>query len=262
LRIKSGEGKMKEAMEKPDYGNWVSKKYLYIPGVLGVFLLAISFLIPLVAILAFLFFIAFIYFAYARYRFSPAGGNLQSQIQDLVLNRLKWDGNGKIIDIGCGNAPLTIKAAKKYPHAQVAGIDYWGKMWEYSMNFCEKNAIIEGVADRLNFQKASASSLPFDDGYFDAAVSNLVFHEVTDTKNKKYVIKEALRVVKKGGVFAFQDLFLEKRTYGNMDDLLEAVRSWGIETVEFENTRHSEFIPRALKLPFMVGTIGILYGKK
>ncbi len=104
--------------------------------------------------------------------------------------------------------------------------------------------------------------MPFENNYFDAAVSNLVFHEVQDTKDKRDVIKEALRVVKKGGTFAFQDLFHEKRIYGDIEDLLETIRNWGVESVEFSSTKDSKFIPKALKLPFMVGTIGIIYGKK
>ena len=44
--------------------------------------------------------------------------------------------------------------------------------------------------------------------------------------------------------------------------MLETIRSWGIETVEFVDTSDSDFIPKALKLPFMLGTVGILYGRK
>jgi SAM-dependent methyltransferase len=253
---------MNKVIEKPKYGNWVPKNYIYFSGLLGVLLVAIAFFLLILIIGAVIFFIFCAYFTYARYRFSPHGGNLQSHIQDLVLNNLDWDGNGNIIDIGCGNAPLTIKVAKKYINAKVTGIDYWGKKWEYSKNVCEKNAKIEGVENRLTFQKASASALPFEEGFFNAAVSNLVFHEVSDTKDKREVIKEALRVLKNGGAFAFQDLFLEKRTYGNIDDLIKTIKSWDIERVEFSSTKDSEFIPKALKLPFMVGTMGILYGKK
>jgi trans-aconitate methyltransferase len=68
----------------------------------------------------------FVYFAYARYKFSPAGGNLQAGIQGLVLDALEWDGKGKTVDIGCGNGGLTIRLAQKYPSAEVTGIDYWG----------------------------------------------------------------------------------------------------------------------------------------
>jgi len=227
--------------------------------VLGTFFLVISFLYaPIIAVAVFFSVLCF-YFAYSRNRLSPQGGDLQSQIQELVLEHLNWDGKGNIIDIECGNAPLTIKATKKYPDAHLTGIDYWGGMWEFSLEVCKRNAKIEGVNDRLTFQKATTSDLPFTKGHFDAAISNLVFHEVNDTKDKREVIKEALRVVKKGGAFAFQDLFHEKRIYGDMEDLLKTIRSWGIESVEFSSTKDSEFIPWALKLPFMVSKIGIIY---
>ena len=249
-------------MEQTDYGNWVPLKYIYITGSLGVILLLSSFLFFFLIIGSIFFFICSAYFIYARNKFSPTGGDLQSKIHEMVLDSLNWDGNGNLIDIGCGNAPLSIKAAKRYPNAHVTGIDYWGGMWEYSLKVCEKNAKIEGVNDRITFQKASASDLPFENNYFDAAVSNLVFHEVNDTRDKRDVVKEALRVVKKGGAFAFQDLFHEKRIYGDIDDLLETIKNWGVESVEFSSTKDSKFIPGALKLPFMVGSIGIIYGKK
>lgn len=44
--------------------------------------------------------------------------------------------------------------------------------------------------------------------------------------------------------------------------MLETIRSWGIERVECVDTSDSEFIPKALQLPFMVGTMGILHGRK
>ena len=179
-----------------------------------------------------------------------------------MLDYLDWDGEGNALDIGCGNGPLTIRLARKYPHATVAGIDFWGKAWGYSKRVCEKNARSEGVAERTSFQQASASALPFADEAFDAAISNLTFHEVSDTMDKSAVIKEALRVVKKGGSFSFQDLFLWKQVYGDVDDVLRMMRSWGVESVEFVDTSKSTFIPKALKLPFMVGTIGILHGRK
>ncbi len=169
---------------------------------------------------------------------------------------------GRVLDIGCGNAPLTIRLAHTYPEAQIAGIDYWGDMWEYSKSVCERNAMIEGVASRTSFQKASASDLPFADESFDAAISNLVFHEVRDAKDKRAVIREALRVVKKGGRFAFQDLFLWKAVYGDINELVATIKKWGIASVEFIPTNNLPFIPKALKLPFMVGTIGILRGEK
>jgi SAM-dependent methyltransferase len=252
----------KSAVEKQDYGNWVSPRFIYLPGVIGVLFWGLSYaLLPLIVVAGFLLLVS-VYFAYARYCFAPGGRNLQAQIRDLVLVHLDWNGKGKALDIGCGNAPLVIKLAQKYPEAQVTGIDYWGKMWGYSKSVCERNAKIEGVAKRVIFQNASGSALPFKDECFDVVVSNLAFHEVRDTKDKREVIREALRVVKKGGRFVFQDLFLMSRIYGRTDALVETVRSLGISKVEFVKTGDAAFIPKMLKLNFILGALGILCGEK
>ena len=252
----------KHRKDELNYGNWVSAKLVYIPAVIALLFLGLSIVLPVLIIGAVIFFLPFVYFAYARYKFSPRGGNIQARIQNLVLDYLDWEGEGKALDIGCGNASLTIRIAKKYPNAEITGIDYWGGIWEYSKGVCEMNAEIEGISKRITFERASASALPFDDESFDVAISNLVFHEVRNVRDKKKLIKEALRVVRKGGKFVFQDLFLWKMLYGEVDDLLETIRSWGIERVEFVDTSVSDFIPKALKLPFMLGKIGILHGRK
>ena len=247
---------------KPEYSNWVPKRMIYLSAFLGFVFSVLAVVFWVFAVPAGLFILVAAYFVYARHQFSLQGGKVQDRVWTLVLSNLDWNGEGKALDIGCGNGALTIKLAKKHPEAQVTGIDYWGKRWEYSKSMCERNAEIEGVTERVKFQKASAVALPFDDDYFDAAVSNFVFHEVSDAEDKREVIREALRVVKKGGKFSFQDEFLFKQIYGETDDLVKTIKSWGITKVEFVQTRNAEFIPPALKLPFMLGSMGIIKGEK
>ena len=229
---------------------------------LGFSVLGLAFASAVLIVASVIFFLIAIYFAYARYRFSPAGGDLQSRIQDLVLENLDWDGRGQAIDIGCGNAPLAIRLAQRFPGSTITGIDYWGGMWEYAKVVCEKNAEISGVASQVTFQKATASHLAFADESFDATISNLVFHEVKDARDKREVIREALRVLKKGGRFSFQDLFQLKSYYGEIDHLLAQIEGWGIAKVRYIKTSDAEFIPALLKLPFMVGAIGVIHGEK
>jgi ubiquinone/menaquinone biosynthesis C-methylase UbiE len=248
--------------EKPDYGNWVSTKLIYTFGAISLLFFVLSLLLPILVVVAGIALLIAAYFAYAHYEFSAGGENIQSKIQDRVVEHLDWDGQGKALDIGCGAGPLAIKLAHKFPSAQVTGVDSWGAMWQYSQSGCERNAEIEGVADQVTFQKGTAAALPFADGAFDAAVSNLAFHEVRDVADKREVLREALRVVKKGGRFAFQDLFEEPHMYGEMDDLIAALKRWGVTKVAFDKTNDATFIPKALKLPFMVGAIGVLYGEK
>jgi SAM-dependent methyltransferase len=235
---------------------------IYLAILVGIILSACVLLQWLFVVPAFLCFLIAAYFAYARYSFSPKGGKVQTKIWETAITNLAWDGEGKALDIGCGNGALTIILAKKFPSATVTGIDFWGDRWEYSKNTCEANAKVEGVDGRVEFRKASASKLPFVDEYFDAAVSNFCFHEVVDSNDKREVIREALRVVRKGGKFAFQDLFLLKKVYGTPEELVSVIESWGIAEVEFIETRNEPFVPAVLKLPFMLGRIAIIRGQK
>ncbi len=245
------------------YGNWVSTKLILVPALLALIFGGLAFLLPILGVLGAFFFVCAVYFAYAYHQFSPNGGDIQTKVRDLLLQRMEeWDGKGKVLDIGCGNGPLSIRIAKRFPQSEVVGIDTWGKAWEYSMAVCEKNAAIEGVADRVRFERGSASSLPFDDESFDMVVSNFVFHEIRNVRDKSDLVQEAWRVVKSGGWFVIHDLFLWKQVYGDTDALLEKIWSWGTASVTMLDTSGLEFIPGALKLPFMLGTMGMLYGRK
>ena len=260
----------------PEYGNWVSTRFVVVPAIAAAVLVVLAvglhvvgphgvvlhWLAGVALAAAVLVALVAAYFAYARHLLAVGNGAVQARVQGLVLDHLPWDGQGEALDIGCGNGPLTVALAGRFPQAVVTGVDFWGESWEYSQSVCETNAACEGVAERVSFVKAGAAALPFVDGGFAAVVSNLCFHEVRDARDKREVLREALRVLEPGGAFAFQDLFRSKGAYGEIDDLLAAVRSWGVGQVEFLDTGRAEFIPQALRLPFMVGAMGLLYGRK
>ena len=259
------------AASLPVYGNWVSTRYVVAPALTAVVLLILAVAAQVLSIpwlplallaLAVVAGLVAAYFAYARRLLAAGGGVVQARVQDLVLQRLSWDGRGRALDIGCGNGPLSIAVAERFSQARVTGIDFWGESWEYSRDVCESNAAGRGLSERVSFEQASAAALPFADGSYAAVVSNLCFHEVRGARDKREVVREALRVLEPGGAFAFQDLFRLKGDYGEIDDLLAALRGWGVASVEYVDTGRSEFIPGALRLPFMVGSMGILYGRK
>ena len=110
--------------EKAEYGNWVSKRIVFLSGFLGFIFLGLGLIFWVLIIPAVLFLLVSVYFLYVRYQFSPQGGNVQDRIWTLLLANLDWNGEGKALDIGCGNGALTIKLAQKYPKAQIIGIDY------------------------------------------------------------------------------------------------------------------------------------------
>ena len=245
-----------------DYGNWVSTRFVLVPAAVGVIVAAFSVVSLYLLIPAALFILVACYFVYARWMFSPKGRNLQKRIRALLLARIAWEGDGTVLDIGCGSGALTIELAKQFPSAKVIGTDYWGGAWGYSQSLCAANALAEKVDDRVSFEKASAPALPFPHGEFDAVVSNLVFHEVRDVRDKRDCIREALRVLRPGGKFAFRDLFFIRQYYGSPEELIQKIKEYGVSRIELVPTKDSAFIPVLLKLPFMVGTMGLIVGEK
>ncbi len=211
-------------------------------------------------VIAGLLFLPFCYLIYLYYQFSKDNKKLQYNIWNYVINNLNWKGNGKALDIGTGAGALAIELAKRFPKSNVWGIDYWGKFWNYSKIKCEKNAEIEDVAERVVFQKASASNLPFKDSEFDAIVSNFVYHEVRDIKDKMSLINESFRVLKKGGAFSLQDTFKNQKKYGNIRELLKEIKQWGVQEVNFIET--NEKIPMPNFLKFEMKNMAILQGIK
>lgn len=249
-----------------NYGNWVSRSIIYF--FLGIFLLLlIPTLFPILSIikiilwvLAGVWLLPFIYMMHLFYYFSVNNNAFQFKTWDLVIQKLLWNGQGKALDVGTGSGGLAIQLAKKFPKSNIWGIDYWGKTWDYSKQQCEQNAKHEGVADQVIFQKASASNLPFKEGEFDAIVSNFVFHEVRDTRDKRELVNESLRVLKKGGRFSLQDTFLNKRRYGLIEDFIKQIKEWGIQQVNFVETVDEIPMPKVIKTELK--TMGLIYGIK
>ena len=91
-----------------------------------------------------------------------------------------------------------------------------------------------------------------------------VFHEVHSAKNKRQVVKEALRIVKKGGVFSFQDMFSQKALYGDMEEFVRELKAEGISEIHYIGNleKKLDFIPGFVTMPWMISGMGILYGKK
>ena len=118
------------------------------------------------------------------------------------------------------------------------------------------------MAARGRFEKGDAAKLAFPDETFDAVVSNFVFHEVRTAKDKRDVVREALRVLKKGGAFSLQDMFAQKALYGDMEDLVKELKAEGFAEVHYianiEN--QNQLVPKFIQTPWKGA--GILYGVK
>lgn len=112
-------------------------------------------------------------------------GGIMEQVHRVVLSHLDYDGQEKILEVGCGSGALIIRAALTWSKAKVIGIDYWGAVYTYSKALCEKNAVSEGVASRCVFQHGDAKQLDFPDESFDVVISNYVYHNVMGADMQK-----------------------------------------------------------------------------
>jgi ubiquinone/menaquinone biosynthesis C-methylase UbiE len=194
--------------------------------------------------------------------FSQKGGRFQEKVYNLIIQRLGRNVKGRILDIGTGNGVLAVKLAQQHYEAEVMGIDYWGKDWEYSKRVCEKNAQAAKVESRVHFQKGDAATLDFSTDAFDGAISNLTFHEVKSVMDKRDVVREALRVVKPGGTFAFVDHFCEEKYYGKASEFESYLIGLKLLQFEYKPLQHMITIPVLLRHPKILGRVGIIWGRK
>ena len=164
------------------------------------------------------------------------------------------------LDVGCGSGALTIACAKRNPQGTMVGIDRWGAEYaSFNKELCEKNAEAEGI-NNVSFRKGDACKLDFPDETFDAVTSNYVYHNITG-KNKQALLRETLRVLKKGGTFAIHDL-MEPARYGDMEQFAAELKAEGYEDVQLIKTTNGMFMkPGESKLMMLSGST-MLIGKK
>ena len=96
-----------------------------------------------------------------------------------------------VLDVGCGAGVTACFIARRY-HCRVVGVDILPKMVERSRQRAEK----EGLAERVEFRVADAQALPFEDGRFDAVITESV---TAFPEDKQKAVREYARVTKPGG---------------------------------------------------------------
>ena len=253
-----------------NYGNWMSTPVFYMVGgllALAVLLAALSFAVfrlavtgilfaaTAVLLLALLFWISWI-----RRQYAFGGGGVMERVHKKILSQRDYDGQGALRDVGCGSGALSIRAALAWPQARVVGVDYWAAVYHYNQVLCEKNAESEGVADRCRFQHGDARRLDFPDESFDAVASNYVYHNITGA-DKRELLLETLRVLKKGGVFALNDE-MKPRMYGDMEAFAQDLRDMGYREVRLIDTATEAFGCRRRAALLMLGESRMLVGRK
>lgn len=253
-----------------DYGNWMSNPVFYMLGALlalSVVLTAMSFTLLRLPVLGMVFAIVSVMLlimlgliTWIRWQYAFDGGGMMGRVHDTLLSYLDYDGEGSLLDVGCGSGALSIRAALTWPESKVTGIDYWGAVYGYGQAMCEKNSVSEGVDSQCIFQRGDANRLDFPDESFDAVVSNYVYHNITGA-DKQELLMETLRVLKKGGVFALNDE-MKPRLYGDIEAFAEKLRNMGYEDIRIIDTAEEVFGSHRRAALLMLGYSRMLVGRK
>jgi SAM-dependent methyltransferase len=132
-----------------------------------------------------------------------------------LLDGLRLRGDERILDLGCGRGAVLLLAAQRLTTGRAVGVDLWKKA-DQSGNAVEatrRNAMAEGVADRVELHTADMAELPFADNSFDVVVSNVAIHNVKGQAGRERAIAQAVRVLRPGGRLLIADIWGTRR-YG------------------------------------------------
>lgn len=81
----------------------------------------------------------------------------QKRTADYILDRFKFDGNEKILDLGCGEGKIAANLSALVPQGQIVGLDLSSSM----IGFAEKNFPSEQFPN-LDFMIGNATELHFE----------------------------------------------------------------------------------------------------
>lgn len=176
---------------------------------------------------------------------STGGDFLQAvaRLDRMMVEKGRIDAAAQVLDIGCGNGTVAIRLAQQ-TGCRVTGIDLSGVRVNNALADRERQT--PELRERLAFEKASATELPFPDGTFSRVWSQACIYHVPD---KRAVLREAYRVLQPGGIMVFDDLVkpcqqvgpdAQKFVYDRLlydtefsyESYLEALRETGFEVLE------------------------------
>ena len=103
----------------------------------------------------------------------------------------------RVLDVACGTGHFLKMLGAALPEARLTGLDLSPHYLSRARETLPRELDLSLVCD-------NAEKMPFPDGYFDAATSVFLFHEVPEDVAAK-VLAEMARVVRKGGLVVVAD---------------------------------------------------------
>src|SRR6476660_8794385 len=110
--------------------------------------------------------------------------------EQYLFDRYALAGPLRILDLGCGTGEITRRLARRYPDAQVTGVD----ILQHTVELARR--VSADLGDRVSREQGDAFALSFDAGSFDLVVCGHMSQAVPDFP---LVLREITRVLRPGG---------------------------------------------------------------
>jgi len=140
----------------------------------------------------------------------PGGLELTQHLGEVITLSEK----DKVLDVACGRGKSAIHLAERFG-CHVTGLDYGHE----NVAAAENSASTRGLAYLTTFREGDAEGLPFNDGLFDAVISECSFCTFPD---KATAATEMSRVLRPGGRMGLTDMTVN----GTLPDDIQSLLSW------------------------------------
>ena len=149
------------------------------------------------------------------------------KMNDVLAQKINLMPSDKVLDAGCGVGGSAIYLAGKY-NCSVHGIT----LSKNQADFAKAKAKEKNLGEKVIFSVADFTKMPFPDESFDVVWA---VESVCHANDKKEFLKEAFRVLKKGGRLIIADFF---RTMDKPDKLQDNLltnwgKSWAVPHFEY-----------------------------
>ena len=153
-----------------------------------------------------------------------------------ILNLIDWKGSENVLDIGTGRGLLMIGAAKRLTTGKSTGINIWNAedLTANKMENTLKNAVIEGVKDKVDVKNDNAVNMSFQDNTYEIIISNLCLHNINNFDERKKACNEIVRVLKNGGTSVISD-------FKHINEYKNNFKELGVNIVLFRGNYFTSF---------------------
>ena len=142
-----------------------------------------------------------------------------------------------VLDLGTGTAQIPIELCRRYPHCRVMAADAAVSMLEVARYNVEAASLMQ----QIELRHIDAKRLPFEEPMFDVVMSNSIIHHIPEPI---HVLREAVRVVRAGGLLFFRDLLRPK----SESELHDLVATYAAGANEHQQRMFGESLHAALSL--------------